>query len=264
VTDLFPDAKASPITLDEQLECVRREIQMRTMVYARRILAKQMTQKTADLEIARMTRRPRNPPILEGTVEMKLLLAIANITAVTPLMLKMGTGDDATQVPATSITFRGEVEPTLLDELRPGLSDFFFSKQSDNSPRVPLLPELVGALGWKTEYESGLLALDLSALEDLDFDDENLAIPGVEVKGITFEPQANGMCDFKMNAIVKSEPKLRGKLNGLLRHTLRATFSKLTQKPLIEAPKPSDDAASAQTQLGLEPPKVEQHEAAVH
>lgn len=54
MTDMFPDAPASPITLDEQIVCVAREIEMREQVYARRVLAHHMTQKTADKELARM------------------------------------------------------------------------------------------------------------------------------------------------------------------------------------------------------------------
>lgn len=175
---------------------------------------------------------------------MKLSLAIAQVVAVTPLMLKHGSGEDATLVPATSLTFRAEVNPEQLVELREGLADKFFEAVAPKAPRVPSIPEIEGAIGWKTEYEDGTLRLDLSELEDLDFEDEEITIGGVDAKGITFEPMAKGMVDFKVNAIVRSDDaELRGKLNALLRHTVRATFSKLTQKPLAEPKKPSDDAA---------------------
>lgn len=181
---------------------------------------------------------------------MKLYLPIAEVTAVTPLMLKMGTGEDATLEPATSLTLRAEVHPEVLDELREGLSDRFFEKGDGKSPRVPCIPELDGALGWKSEYEAGTLKLDLSDLEDLDFEDEELTIGGVDAKGITFEPLPKGMLDFKVNAIIRSDDvELRGKLNGLLRHTLKATFLKMTQKPLAAPKAPKDDAASRQPAL---------------
>jgi hypothetical protein len=184
---------------------------------------------------------------------MKLSLPIAQVVAVTPLMLKHGNGEDASLVPATSLTFRGPIEPKQLEELREGLSDRFFEPASGKAPRVPAIPELDGAIGWKTEYEGFTLALDLSELEDLDFEDENLTITGVDAKGISFEPLATGMVDFKINAIVQTDDvELRGKLNALLRHTVRATFSRLTQKPLAEPKKAGDDAAtSAQQSLAI-------------
>lgn len=52
--DMFPDAPASPVTLDDQIACVQREIDMRVHVYANRVRAHQMTQKTADRELAHM------------------------------------------------------------------------------------------------------------------------------------------------------------------------------------------------------------------
>jgi hypothetical protein len=42
------------VSIEEQIACVEREISMRVHVYARRVLAKQMTQKTADKELAHM------------------------------------------------------------------------------------------------------------------------------------------------------------------------------------------------------------------
>lgn len=48
MADLFP------VTLDEMITCVRRELEMREHVYARRILEKRMTQKTADRELRHM------------------------------------------------------------------------------------------------------------------------------------------------------------------------------------------------------------------
>lgn len=43
-----------PIPIDAQIVCVQREIEMRRLVYARRVLEKRMTQKTSDHEIAAM------------------------------------------------------------------------------------------------------------------------------------------------------------------------------------------------------------------
>jgi phage gp16-like protein len=48
MSDLFP------VTLDEQIACVRRELEMREHVYQRRILSHKMTQKTADREMSHM------------------------------------------------------------------------------------------------------------------------------------------------------------------------------------------------------------------
>lgn len=187
---------------------------------------------------------------------MKLTLIVAHVAAVTNLMLKNGSGEEATLVPAKALTLRAEVEPKMLDELRANLADRFFDQPTEKgAPRVPSIPELDGPIGWKTEYEGATLALDLSELQDLDFEDEHLTLTGVNAKDITFQPLPTGMVDFKVNAIVETdEPEMRGKLDALLKHTVRATFSKLTQKPLIEPEKPGDDAASKQTKLGLEPP----------
>ena len=44
----------APITLDEQIECVKREIGMRRRVYPRWIEAWRMTEERADHEIAAM------------------------------------------------------------------------------------------------------------------------------------------------------------------------------------------------------------------
>lgn len=170
---------------------------------------------------------------------MKLVFPAAFISAVTNLMLKHGSGDGATLVPATALKLKGQVDPKMLNELREGLRDKFFD---DNKPAVPTIPELA-ALGWKTEYEGGTLALGLGDTEDLDFDDESLVLMGVDAKDIIFEPLATGMCDLEVNAIVQADTETRGKLTSLARHTVKATFSKLTQKPLAEPKKPSDDAA---------------------
>lgn len=43
-----------PISLDDQIDCVKREIRMREEVYSRRVSEKRMRQATADLELARM------------------------------------------------------------------------------------------------------------------------------------------------------------------------------------------------------------------
>jgi hypothetical protein len=181
---------------------------------------------------------------------MKLTLIVANIAAVTPLMLKKGSGDAATQVPAKALTIKAEVAPELLNELRDGLADKFFEPPTKDAPRVPCIPEIEGAIAWKTEYESGTLALDLSQLEDLDFEDKHLTLHGVSAKDIAFEPLPSGMVAFKVNAVFETDDaELRGKLDGLLRHVVRATFSKLTQKPLIKPEGPQDDAASRQQEL---------------
>lgn len=180
---------------------------------------------------------------------MKLQLPLADVSAVTNLMLKHGSGEDATQVPAKAITFRAEVAPEILDQLREGLADVFFEAVAAKAPRVPSIPEL-GAQVWKTEYERGTLALDLSDLDDLDFEDLHLTLSGVDVKDITFEPLATGMVAFKANAVVETDDsETRGKLDAILRHTVKATFTKLTQKPLAEPKKAKDDAADGQGTL---------------
>jgi hypothetical protein len=182
---------------------------------------------------------------------MKLVLAIAQVAAVTNLMLKHGSGEEATLVPGKCLSFRAQIEPHALDELREGLADIFFEK-TEKGPRVPSIPELDGAIGWKTEYESGTLKLDLSDLDDLDFEDEELVLTGVNAKAITFTPLATGMVDFTVNAIVElDDPELRGKLDAILRHTVKATFLKLTQKPLA-APKTAGDDAADSRQPALE------------
>jgi hypothetical protein len=184
---------------------------------------------------------------------MKLYLPIAKVVAVTNLMLNHGSGEEATLVPAKSITFRAEVEPKLLEEFRAGLADRFFDPVASKEPRVPAIPELEGPIGWKTEYESGTLRLDLRDLDDLDFEDEELLLHGVNAKGITFEPLATGMVDLKVNAIVETDDaELRGKVDALLKHTLKATFSKLTQKPLMEPEGPQDGANPNQGQLPID------------
>jgi hypothetical protein len=174
---------------------------------------------------------------------MKLYLPIANVTAVTNLMLKHGSGEGATQVPAKALTFRAEVAPEIIEQFRAGLTDRFFDQAADKAPRVPSIPELDGPIGWRTEYEHGTLKLDLSDLDDLDFEDKHLTLGGVNAKDITFEPLATGMVALKVNAIVETDDaELRGKLDGILRHAVKATFSKLTQKPLAEPEGPQKDA----------------------
>lgn len=42
------------VPIDAQIACVRREIEMRKIVYGRRVVEKRMTQKTADSELAAM------------------------------------------------------------------------------------------------------------------------------------------------------------------------------------------------------------------
>jgi hypothetical protein len=54
VTDLFPDAKASPVPLADMVGCIERELRMRTRVYARAVAEKKMTQQLADRELRLM------------------------------------------------------------------------------------------------------------------------------------------------------------------------------------------------------------------
>lgn len=169
---------------------------------------------------------------------MKLALPIAYIRAVTNLMLNEG--ED--QVPAIALSIESEVLPAILDELREGLFGKFFDVVSDKAPAVPSIPEL-SALSWKTEYERGTLKLDLEETEGLAFQDELLEHGGVDVKAITFEPLPTGMLQFKCTAIVRADEEGRGKLTALLKHNVKATFTKLTQKPLAEPKRPKDDAA---------------------
>jgi hypothetical protein len=189
---------------------------------------------------------------------MKLYLASANVVAVTNLMLSHGTGEDKTLVPAKALSFRAEIDPKLLDELREGLADLFFEPSNGKGPRVPSIPEIDGAIGWKTEYEGGTLKLDLGQLDDLDFDDEELVCTGVDTKAISFEPLATGRAIFKCNAIVTSDdPEMRGKLDALLRHDLPVTFTKLTQKPLAAPKKAGDDAAESRQGALIDAPATQ-------
>jgi hypothetical protein len=178
---------------------------------------------------------------------MKLILPLAYIPAVPNLMLNEG--DDL--VPAICVKFEAEVAPEILDELRPGMAAVFFERPAgDKAPAIPKMPELA-ALGWRTEYEHGRLEIDLSDTDGLAFGDAELACSGVDVKAIEFEPLATGLVAFKANAIIRGDEELRGKITALLKHTVRATFSKLTQKPLAEPEKPKDDAAQRQEPLAL-------------
>jgi hypothetical protein len=52
--DMFPDAVASPVTIERQISCVEREIRMRLKVYARWVDQKKLTQATADKELREM------------------------------------------------------------------------------------------------------------------------------------------------------------------------------------------------------------------
>lgn len=184
---------------------------------------------------------------------MKLAIPNASIRAVTNLMLSMGTGEDAQQVPATAVQIKGDVEPKALEQLRAGLADKFFEPAA-GGPRVPCIPELA-ALTWKTEYEGGTLVLDISELDDLDFDaGDELRFTNVDAKDIVFEPLANGMVSFKVNAIVRTDQDGRGRLAALLKHNVAATFSKLTQQPLAEPEGPQDDANPDQGKLDITPP----------
>lgn len=54
VSDMFPDAVASPVTLGEQVGCIERELRMRSRVYSRMVSEKKMTQALADRELRQM------------------------------------------------------------------------------------------------------------------------------------------------------------------------------------------------------------------
>lgn len=181
---------------------------------------------------------------------MKLLLVSATVTAVTNLMLKHGSGEDARLVPATSLSLKAEVPPALLDELREGLANVFFEKQAAGSsaPRVPCLPEL-DTLSWKTEYQEAVLTVDVEAIADeLDFEvpeSGKLRFGDTEVKSITFAPSPKGAVDFTCNVIVRGDAEDRGRLTALQRHKAGITLEQLSQKPLAQPKKPADDAAKA-------------------
>lgn len=53
-TELPLPVAPAPVSTDDQVECVRRELGYRRRVYPRRIAAGKMTQALADREIARM------------------------------------------------------------------------------------------------------------------------------------------------------------------------------------------------------------------
>lgn len=165
---------------------------------------------------------------------MKLALPDAYVPAVTNLMLNEG--DDL--VPASCIKLEAELDPKALEELRPGLRDKFF--EQGTKPAIPSIPELA-ALSWKTEYEKGDLVLDLSETDGLDFKDTELRYAGVDVKAIEFEPLATGLVAFKANAIIRTDEKGRGKLTALVKHNVKATFSKLTQKVIEEEIQETED-----------------------
>lgn len=182
---------------------------------------------------------------------MKLTFPLAYIGAVTNLMLTEG--DD--QVPAQAIKIEAEVVPALLDQLREGLADVFFEQPAgEKAPAIRKIPE-IGSIAWKTEYERGRLELDLSETEGLAFTDERLEFQGVDmdVKSIELSAPdlAEGIVAITLNAIVKGDEEQRGKVTALLKHTVKATFSKLTQKALAEPKTAGDDAASAQESLAL-------------
>lgn len=54
MTDMFPITEPIPVTIEDQVKCVEREISMREGAYPRFIAAHKMTQQTADREIAAM------------------------------------------------------------------------------------------------------------------------------------------------------------------------------------------------------------------
>ena len=67
-------ASLFPVDLTEQIRCVQREIAMRQNVYPRRVSSGHMSQKLADLEIARMqavleTLKGLEPSYGKGLVE---------------------------------------------------------------------------------------------------------------------------------------------------------------------------------------------------
>lgn len=172
---------------------------------------------------------------------MKIVLAVAYVSAVTNLMLSHG--EDL--VPAIALKLQAEVDPALLEELRAGLTEKFFEPAVGDAPRVPCIPELA-ALTWKTEYEKGAILLDLSETDGLAFEEDELKFTSVDTKAITFEPLAKGRLAFECNVIIRADEDGRGKLTALLKHNVKATITKLTQKPLAEPKKPADDAASKQ------------------
>lgn len=162
---------------------------------------------------------------------MKLEFAAAYIGAVTNLMLKHGSGDNAQLVPATAVKIESEILPVQLEELRAGLRDKFFEPGSE--PGIPSLPEL-GALIWKTEYAGGTIAFGLDELKDLDFEvkDGALLFHGANLKDIEFEPLAKGTAAFNANVIIKTDGVGRGQLAALLKHKVKATFTLASQQPL--------------------------------
>jgi hypothetical protein len=54
MTDMFPITEPIPVTLEDQVKCVEREISMRERVYPRWVADKKLTQSTADRELNAM------------------------------------------------------------------------------------------------------------------------------------------------------------------------------------------------------------------
>jgi hypothetical protein len=145
---------------------------------------------------------------------VKIVIAKASVTAVTPIMEKHGKGKEAELVPGVAVTLAGQVPPELLNEFNARLLPALFEKD------IPTLPE-VGEIAWIPQYENAAFTI------------HGLKFSSADVKKIIFAALPGYLLDFKCTVKVTNPgDELSGKLNGLLRHEVKVRLEKMTQKVL--------------------------------
>lgn len=142
--------------------------------------------------------------------------------------------DPGEKILGIDIKFTADVKPGDLDELSTEIRPRLFDASG-----APTITEL-GRCHWRTEYEKG---------------DMNIAghkVPNTGLLNITLEPMLKGDVELKGWARVSTTDEgLAGALAMLIKQTVKITFKKMTQVPLIKTgDAPDDDEADGKKKDG--------------
>jgi len=154
---------------------------------------------------------------------MKIVISKALVAAVTNIAEIHG----EVIVPANALKLEGAVPVDILDEFSTALKGMLFK---DDIPRIPE----IGMMQWHTEYENASMAIG------------GMKFNNVEVSKITFSPEPGFYVSLVLTVKVHADEERAGKLAALLKHTVKVTLEKMTQKAIQEV---EDPEAAQQPQL---------------
>lgn len=163
---------------------------------------------------------------------MKLILQKAFIDSI-----KTRGEDPKEQLLGLDIKFIADVSPEQLDELDPEIRARLCDDQG--APRILQL----GRCEWRLQYEKGDMNMGGNKVGD------------TQLRDLTFEAKPEGLWEVRGTARCNPDKELTGEIAFLIKQTVRLSFLKMTQMPLIKAGdgEPEEEADDSQGELKIQP-----------